>query len=342
MTSAPDRPALSNITTELSHVITAEILDGAIGRYAESRRAMVPDFVKQTYGWKGVAGLHRHALGWDLVRAPVNLVLGGVTGMARLGGAAARAVGARRIGNRLGRFDVMLDTDVGREVVWRLHVDLLAIPYRQAGRASLDDAIFNEILSDHRVETRVENVVQAIAEESDKRAFQRRLNATLTDYIGARAPATDIAAAFMSAAVGYAAFQKTTPGLVTLSSTVAASLAQTIAVSSFWAGPWAGGLYYAVAGAPVASAALTAGVFAGLMVPAAALTALAGLVADPVQASTGLHQRRLIRLINTLERNLRSDQDDRIPLRSHYVARLVDLWDWTAVAYRLTAKGVGA
>lgn len=327
----------------LSPDLTNAILDDAIGRYAETRRARVPAFVKDTYSWKSAPSLHKHALGWDLVRAPANVVLGGVTGVARLGGLAARTVGARSLGTRLGRFQVMLDTDVGREVVWRMHADLLAIPYhqsgRKSGRASLADALFDEIIGDPRVTAHVESAMQIIAAESDKRGFQKRLNAALTEYIGQRAPATDITAAFMTAAVGYAAYHKATPGLVSLSSTVAASLTQTLAVSSFWAGPWAGGLYYAVAGAPAASAVLTAGVFAGLAVPAAALTALAGLVADPIQASTGLHQRRLVRLINTLEHNLKTDQDARLPLRSHYVARLADVWDWTTMVYRAASAG---
>ncbi len=316
-----------------------EILDGAVERHAAQCRDRVPDFVKQTYGWKGAAGLHRNALGWDLVRAPANLVLGGATGLARLGGVAARAVGARRLGHRLGRFKVMLDTDVGREVVWRLHADLLCLPYQQQGRAILADSLFDEILTDLRMVAHLDTVLLAIDAEANKRAFERRLNAALSEYIGARAPATDITAALMSAAVGYMAYQKATPSLVSFSTVVAGSLAQTAAVSGFWAGPWAGGLYYALAAAPAASPLLTAGVFAGLGVPAAAATALVGLVADPIQASFGMHQRRLYRLIDTLEHNLKSDQDAQLPLRSHYIARLVDLWDWTTLAYRMTGSG---
>lgn len=324
----------------LSADCVSDILDQAIRRYAESRRALIPDFVSRTYGWKGAAGLHRRALGWDLLRAPANIVLSGATGMARLGGLAARSVGARGVGERLGRFQVLLETDVGREVVWRLHSDLLMIPYRQSGRASLADALFDEILSDTRLESHLETVVAAIAEESDKRAFQARLDRVLSEYIGARAPATDITAALMTASIGYAAYHKATPGLVSLSSTVAASVAQAVTVSGFWAGSAAGSFYYALMGPPAASTLLTAGVFAGLTVPAAALTAVAGLVADPIQASTGFHHRRLNRLVDTFEHNLLSDHEKRLPLRSHYAARIVDIWDWTMVAYGLTSKAV--
>jgi hypothetical protein len=94
--------------------------------------------VARTYGWRGAA----KAIGWDLLRAPANVVLSGATGVARLGGLAARSVGARRIGDRLGRFQILLETDVGREVVWRVHSDFMMIPYRQVGRANLADALF--------------------------------------------------------------------------------------------------------------------------------------------------------------------------------------------------------
>ncbi len=318
--------------------VAASILDDALTRYAAQRRDAVADFVRRTYGWRGAARLHRSALGWDLVRAPANLVLGGVTGMARLGGVAARSVGARGVGARLGRVNVLLDTDVGREVTWRLHSDLLMIPYQQVGRVSMADALFDEILKDPRVTGHVDRTLSAIAAESDARAFQRRLDRALRDYIGARAPATDITAAFMTAAIGYAAYHKATPGLVSLSATVAASLSHSLAVSTFWAGSAAGSMYYGLVGAPAASGLLTAGVFAGLAVPAAAITALAGMVSDPLQAATGAHQRRLIRLIDTLETNLKSRRDEPLPLRSHYVARLTDLWDWTAMAYTLTQR----
>lgn len=318
--------------------IASDILDQAIARYSDHCRARVPDFVSQTYGWKGAARLHRKALGWDLVRAPANIVLSGATGMARIGGLAARSMGAKRVGERLGKFQLLLETDVGREVVWRLHSDLLMIPYQQPGRASLADGLFDEVLSDPRVVGHLDAVMSAIAAETDKRAYKSRLDRVLSEYVGARAPATDITAALMTASIGYAAYHKATPGLVSLSSTVAVSVAHTVAVSGFWAGPAAGSFYYALVGAPAASTLLTAGVFAGLTVPAAALTALAGLVSDPIQASTGFHHRRLHRFIDTFENNLTSDQEARLPLRSHYAARLVDLWDWTTVAYSLTAK----
>lgn len=136
-----------SVESTLTPEVLSDILNQAVGRYAQSRRAEIPDFVKRTYGWKGAAG------------------------MVRLGGLAARAAGARRLGSRLGRFQVMLDTDVGREVLWRLHADLLVIPYRQDGRTSLADALFDELLADPRVIAHMDKVMKAVANEADKRVF---------------------------------------------------------------------------------------------------------------------------------------------------------------------------
>ncbi len=46
-------------------------------RYIDSRRARIPEFVRRNFRLRGALGLHRHALGRDLVRAPANLALAG-------------------------------------------------------------------------------------------------------------------------------------------------------------------------------------------------------------------------------------------------------------------------
>ncbi|MDE0717359.1 MAG: hypothetical protein OXH64_05405, partial [Rhodospirillaceae bacterium] len=80
---------------------------------------------------------------------------------------------------------------------------------------------------------------------------------------------------------------------------------------------------------------LYAGVFAGMLVPLAMLTAFAGVVADPVQRTLGLHERRLNRLLDVFEANLTGESDAGFGARDHYVARLMDLLDWSASIVRL-------
>ena len=74
----------------------------------------------------------------------------------------------------------------------------------------------------------------------------------------------------------------------------------------------------------------------GVMIAASTLAAFAGIVADPVQRSLGLHRRRLDKMIDALECQLADPDAPAFAVRAHYVARLVDLFDLLAAAYRLT------
>jgi hypothetical protein len=120
--------------------------------------------------------------------------------------------------------------------------------------------------------------------------------------------------------------------MTTLSATLATTIAHKTAVSGFTLGPWIGKIWYslfAVSTPPL----LYAGVFAGMLIPLAALTAFAGVVADPLQSALGLHQRRLNRLIDALEASLLGD-DARFSVRDHYAARILDFIDWSCAILR--------
>jgi len=57
------------------------------------------------------------------------------------------------------------------------------------------------------------------------------------------------------------------------------------------------------------------------------VAAFAGVIADPVQVRLGLHRRRLLRLIDTIEAEIAGRGDRPFVAREHYLARLFDLWD---------------
>ena len=75
------------------------VVDDAITRYVESRRARVKDFIDVHYGWKGSARLHRNAFGYDLLRAPLNVALVPPQLAINVSGMVAERVGARRAGH---------------------------------------------------------------------------------------------------------------------------------------------------------------------------------------------------------------------------------------------------
>lgn len=310
------------------------VLDRAIDRYMAERRARIPAFVDRHFSVRGSLRLHRRSLGWDLLRAPVNALASVATAGKLLTSASLKLMRARKLADRVAGLNMFMETELGRELAWQLHTDLLELPYEQRGRAYHDDALMQAILQDPLIEQRLLQAVRAVAPHRDDPAFRQRLTAAMSEYVGSRAAAADITVALMSAATGLATMHKVTPGVAALSTSIAGGLAHSAAVHSFWAGPWAGGIYYGVVGVGTPPW-LAAGVFAGMLIPAAALAAFAGVIIDPIQRKLGLHQRRLNKLLDAVEANLRGEGENRFAVRDHYVARIFDLMDWTQVAIRM-------
>lgn len=313
------------------------IVDRAIGRYIEARRAGIDGFIDQHFSLRGTLRLHRHAIGLDLVRAPVNVAASFATVGKRGLAFGLRHAGARRAAGWLDARDLFLRTRVGREIEWLVVTEFLGLPLTQPGRTSRRDALIETILAAPQVRHRIGEMLGALDRRAGDTAFRRKVTEAMVEYAGSRAAASDLTSTLFTAAAGAAAYQQFTPGVAALSGSVAGSIAKTVAISNFWAGSWVGGLYYSVFAAP-ASPLLTAGVFSGMLVPLAMLTAFAGIVADPVQRRLGLHRRRLSRMLDVLEQNLRGRGDARFVVRDHYVARLFDVIDWTSVLLRLAAR----
>jgi hypothetical protein len=65
------------------------------------------------------------------------------------------------------------------------------------------------------------------------------------------------------------------------------------------------------------------------------LSAFAGIITDPLQRRVGLHQRRLERFVDALERQWVDGSGETYVVRDHYAARLFDFLDLLAGAWRL-------
>ena len=313
------------------------IVADSLRRYFAARRERIGPFVDRHFTVRGSAALHRSALGWDLLRAPANLLLAVPHAGARAAAAGLDALGAGNAAARLRQKRLLLETRIGREIRWLVMTELLELPFRDGERVSTRDALAETILSHPRVEEVGRRLVEAVARHGADEDFRRRLEAALGTYADTRAAASEIAAALMALGTGAVAVQKVTPGAMTLGPALAAAMAQQAAVASFPLGSALGGLWYGAFPA-AASPALAAGLTGGLLLGAAALSAFAGVVTDPVQRRLGLHRRRLERLLDALERQWVDGAEGGFVVRDHYVARLVDLVDVLAGAWRL-ARG---
>ena len=220
------------------------LIDHAIDRYIATRHQRVSGFVDRHFSLIGSLRLHRRALGRDLVRAPANVLLMLPYLSAQVGGAALRRLGARQAARRLRGWRLFLDTDVSRELTWRLHAELLELPYDDGRRRSEHDALAETILADARVAAAVDVLTTLARRHAGDPEQRARLRQMLGDYASTRTAAADLVNNVLLASAGMAAFQKLTPGTLTLGPVIATALAQQAAVASFPLGASLGGVWY--------------------------------------------------------------------------------------------------
>ncbi|HMD64475.1 MAG TPA: DUF6635 family protein [Stellaceae bacterium] len=313
--------------------LASAIVGDAAHQYIESRRERIDAFVDRHFTLAGSLALHRRAIGWDLLRAPANLFLAGPALAVKLMAWAARRGGMERVADWLARRRLILETEIAREIEWLVATELLEIPCHRRDRASYRDAIAETILADDRAAARLGGPLAALAGTDPE--LRCRLAAAVETYLGSRTATAEIATGFVAAGLGALVVKQATPGLVTLSSALAAMIAQQMAIAAFPLGAGVGGLWYslfpATAG-PGLLAATTAGVFLG----GAMLAAFSGVVTDPLQRRLGLHRRRLERLLQILEIDLCGKPGRNRIMRDHYVARLVDIFDLFTLAMRVS------
>lgn len=287
--------------------------------YFDARRAKVDTFVDKWFSVGGSLRLHRHAVGWDIARAPANLALSLVHVGTRLGSGAARLAGAKSAADWLGSRQVLLETDVMREVERLVTTELLELPDSDAPKR---DALAAAILADPEVR-------RLLAE-----APGGGIDTSLAEYVGSRAAIGEITTTLATMTAGAAVLNKLTPGALALGPALAGAMAQSAAIAAFPLGATAGSLWYGAFPAS-ASGAAVAGTTAGLMLSASVLAAFAGVIADPIQRGLGVHRRRLVKLIDALEHQFVDGEGGGFAAREHYVARILDLMDAGAAAARV-------
>jgi hypothetical protein len=314
----------------LNAELAADIVRAAAHRYGAERRTRLGPYVDRTFSLLGALKVHRAAFGWDLLRAPANLALAGPQLASRITASLAKRIGLKGAASWLDAHPAQFRTDVIDEIEYRLFADLLELPYQRNGRSVLRDAFAEECLRDPRLQSLLEEALRPFAGRLDDPGLRAWLDQALITYGSARVSAADFVNGLLSAGAGGLAFHKLTPGALSLGPAAAQALVQHAAIAAFPLGATMGGAWYSVFPATVPLAvtvATTGGVAAGL----AALSAFAGVLADPVQRWLGLHRRRLERLIDGLERALAGEDPKDFTVRDHYVARLLDLADGLAM-----------
>ena len=306
----------------MTPALAGSIVDRAAARYFAERRRRVDAFIDRHFSMTGALALHRKALGADIIKAPLNIVLAVPYFAAQLGAVAARACRAERLSAYLRSRRILLDTAVGREIEWLVMTELLELPLRQGQRVSTKDALAEAIVAEQAVADAIRARLDADHPGGDL-DFRKHLADSVARYTETRAASAEIATTLMTFGAGAAALKQITPGAMVLGPALAGTIAQQAAIASFPLGPTLGALWYAVFPA-AASAGLVAGVTAGVAGAGAIAAGFVGVVTDPLQRAAGLHRRRLLRLIDALEQQF-ATRTGTFAVRDHYVARLLGL-----------------
>ena len=277
-----------------SHLVSGDPADPQA--YFADLRARVDSFAGHHFTWPGTLRLHRAALGGDILRAPLNVMLAPIFLLTRLVAYACLRLRWRRIGGWFARRRIILRTAVAARVEALIVTDLLVLPLDAGAGARDPSALARAVLAAPQFREMIRQRPDPAAAE----ALGQRIASALADYAGTRSAVAEMTTALCTISVGALVFDALTPGMISMAPGVADALARTTAITAFPLGQTLGGVWYGLfrTGASPVLLALT---IAALIMIGSVFAAFAGIIADPVQTRLGIHRRRLLRLIDTLE-----------------------------------------
>ncbi|WP_228339783.1 DUF6635 family protein [Marinobacter sp. F3R08] len=304
---------------DVSEAEIEQAIHSGIERYFDECRARVPAFIDRHFHFPGAIATNRKALGWDMLRAPINLLWAPVYALASL----ITALMPERKG-----------------LMW-LHRLAHRVPAGLTTRVQqhISNLILVELLNNDQqgltLESYLVGSLETLYERHssgpvDHRQFSQMIEPlvaeTLSQYRVSRTASADITNSISCTVLGAFAFQKFTPGGIGLGIVLASMLAKILAARDFILGETIGGWYYSVF-PPEPSLATTAGVMVAVMAALAAFAALSGVISDPVQAALGLHRRRLHKLLDHLQKDVMLSTQSSFRPKDQFVARVLDTFD---------------
>lgn len=314
---------MSQEAASKQHGVSRAEIEQAIGRgaerYFDDCRARVPAFIDRHFCYPGAVAINRVALGWDMLRAPVNLFWAPVYAVLSLVKFFVRKhAGQSWLYRLLDRLPAGFTTRVQQRISEMILLDLLKL-----GRPV-------SLLEEYILES-LQEVYESHADcPVDSRRFHQMMvplvDQALVQYRVTRNASADITNCLSCSVVGAFAFQKFTPGGVGISVLLASMLAKSMAARDFFLGETLGNVYYSWF-PPETSLTLTVGIWAGIMSLLAAIAAFSGIITDPFQAATGLHRRRLYKMLDHLHLDFVNQTRNSFQPKDQFVARILEAFD---------------
>jgi hypothetical protein len=270
----------------------------SLSAHIQACRQRIPLFVSNHYAWPGAWRLNRLAWGWDIAIAPLNFLLGFPNFLVKLLSLLLEGLRLRQTADWLRHLHLGLPTRIQQHLAMRLQNDLLHLP---AKNKTSDNPTLKLLV--------------AVAEKPTQL------------YIQTRNIAADITAGTIAAILGLIFFNQFTPGSISAGSMIAKELAREQAISDFLFGETLGALYYTLFPVSPSLSIIVISLLV-IMMLIALVSAFSGIIHDPIQAATGIHQRRLNHLLNAIESAAQHATDKGYRPKDTFFGRIYDLIDW--------------
>lgn len=311
------------MTDTPTHSVSEEEIARAIAegskRYFRHCRERIPDFVNRHFAYPGAIQTNRVALGWDLLPAPLNLFWAPfyalICVLRYFAGKSQRFDGVHNI---LSCVPAGLTTKVQKNISSLVINELLM---HSSNQYSIRDHIIEEL----------ETLYQShnpgiVTHQQFQLTVEPLVNEALIQYQVTRTASADITNTLSCAVLGAFAFKKFTPGGIGMGIVLASIIAKEAAVREFIFGKTIGAIYYAWF-PPEPSVTLLSVSTLAVMAVLSAIAAFSGILTDPIQARMGLHQRRLRKLANHLEKDFQFKTGSSFRPKDQFVARILDAFD---------------
>jgi hypothetical protein len=163
-------------------IVERAITNGTI-RYILAREKQIDAFVKRHYTLRGALNIHAHALGWDLIRVPVNIMWSVLNIVLALVACMAKVIRLRRLQEFMKHMPPGLETDMDQEISWLLVTELLELPHQDGSRRSDKDALMEEVMQDPDLRRLLDEELACLVHLKDTPGFVKRLTENLRNTV---------------------------------------------------------------------------------------------------------------------------------------------------------------
>lgn len=265
-----------------------------LASYIKACRQRIPAFVNRHYSLQGAFQLNRLAMGRDILVAPFNFLMGFPNFLLRVIALLIELFGAHRWAQRLLKIHLGFPTRVQQALASRLQADFLNLSHHP------------------------QDIMQLVSQAAQE---------PIQIYVQTRNVAADITAGTLAAILGLSLLNQFTPGSFSAGTAIAHLVATEQAASDFFLGETLGHFYYNFFPVSPSIGIVLASVLV-VMVTIALVAAFSGMIHDPIQKLTGIHQRRLNALLDAIEQNANQSLSKGYRPKDTFFGRIYDLIDW--------------